>query len=513
MDSKAITKKLISGSLVRITLLVCSVGASFYLVPFLVHALGDRMHGFWVLIGRFMGYYGVLDLGLSSAVSRFVSRAYGQNDYDEINCVFNTSLVLFGLIGILAMAISFLFALLCPYFLKNPSEAVLFKKVILILGFSLAIGFPIRSYRGALYAKLRYDILAGVDLLKLFVRTILIIYFIKAGNGILALSLITFAVELMGYAAYFWFVLREFKEIKLNFALVDWGRIKALFHYSLFTSIVQLADLLRFKIDEFVIAGSLSVGFVTHYFIGTKLLDFFSLFMSSALGMMSPVFSQFEGRSDMHSVRKTFLEISKISVILAIFVGSHLVMYGKVFIEKWMGPGYHDSYYVLLILCVPMTLDLAQSPSIGLFYGISKHRYFAFLSGCEGIANLILSLILVRYYGIYGVAWGTFIPLVIVKLFFQPFYVCHVINVTWKEYVIDTLFIPAIKTIIPILGYWLLVIRYYLTPSYLSIFLIGGSFILLFIPLCYFFILSPSHRRLIRKHMIHRKDVVQVMTV
>ncbi len=120
MDSKAITKKLISGSLVRISLLVCTVGASFFLVPFLVHALGDRMHGFWVLIGRFMGYYGVLDLGLSSAVARFVSRAYGQNDYDEINCVFNTSLVLFGLIGLVALAISFLLALLCPCFLKNP---------------------------------------------------------------------------------------------------------------------------------------------------------------------------------------------------------------------------------------------------------------------------------------------------------------------------------------------------------------------------------------------------------
>jgi O-antigen/teichoic acid export membrane protein len=214
----------------------------------------------------------------------------------------------------------------------------------------------------------------------------------------------------------------------------------------------------------------------------------------------------------MHSVKRAFFEVSKITVILAVFVGASLTLYGKVFIERWMGPGYHDSYYVLLILCIPMTLALAQSTSFGLLYGISKHHYLAIVSGCEGIVNLILSLILVRYYGIYGVALGTLIPLLIVKLFFQPFYVCHVLNVTWKEYLIDTLIVPAVKTLIPVLGYWL-VVRYYLIPSYLNISLIAGLSIVLFIPVCYFLILSPWQRQLIRRHMFHRKEVMPAVTV
>lgn len=512
MDSKSITKKLISGSLFRIILLCCSVGVSFFIVPFLVHALGDRMHGFWVLIGRFIGYYGVLDLGLSSAVSRFISRAYGQNDYDEINHVFNTSLVLFGLMGLVALAISFLLALFCPYFLKNPNEIILFRKVILILGLSLSIGFPTKSFLGILQSKLRYDLLAGVDLLKLVVRTCLIVYFINAGSGIIALSLITFLVELMGDAIYFWLLLREFSQLKFSLALVTLKRIKALFQYSLFTFIHELADLLRFRVDEFVIAGCLSVNFVTHYFIANKLIELFMQFIGSSLGIMAPVFSQFEGKNDIHSIRKSFLEVSKIGMILSVFVGASFVIYGKVFIERWMGANYHDSYSVLLILCIPMTIALAQSPSIGLLYGISKHRYIAILSSCEGIANLILSLILVRYYGIYGVALGTAIPLIIAKLFFQPFYVCQVIDLTWKEYFIDALFVPAAKVITFMLGYWLL-LRNYLMPGYLSIFLISGFSIILFIPVCYFFILSTTQRQLIRRYVIRRKEKMPLITV
>jgi len=504
MDSKTVVRKLISGSLVRVSLLFCSIVVSFFLVPFLVHALGDRQHGFWVLIGRFMGYYGVLDLGLSSAVSRFVSRAWGQNDFEEINYIFNTSLALFSLIGIVALGLSFLAALLCPHFIKHQAEILLFRRVILILGFSLALGFPVRSFVGVLHSKLRYDLLAGVDFLKLVIRTALIVYFIKAGGGILALALITFLVEVLGDAAYFGLLVREFRELRFGLIWVSLGKVRELFQYALFTFLQEIADLLRFRVDEFVIAGYLSVSLVTHYFIATKLIDLFFQFMSSALGMLAPVFSQYEGRGDIQAVRKAFLEATKIGVILAVFVGSSLILYGKVFIERWMGAGYHDSYYVLIILCLPITIALAQGSSIGLLYGISKHRYLAILSSCEGIANLILSLILVRYLGIYGVALGTLIPLAVAKLFFQPVYVCRIIGVSCKEYFFDNLLRPAIKTIMPILGYWFL-IRGYLGPSYLNIFLTAGLSVVVFLPICYFFIFSPRQRQLIKSCVIGDK--------
>jgi O-antigen/teichoic acid export membrane protein len=38
----------------------------------MVHNLGDRMYGLWALAGAFIGCYGLLDLGLSSAVQRHI---------------------------------------------------------------------------------------------------------------------------------------------------------------------------------------------------------------------------------------------------------------------------------------------------------------------------------------------------------------------------------------------------------------------------------------------------------
>jgi len=52
----------------------------------------------------------------------------------------------------------------------------------------------------------------------------------------------------------------------------------------------------------------------------------------------------------------------------------------------------------------------------------------------EGVANLVLSLILVRFCGMTGVALGTFIPMALVKLIVQPIYVCRVCDIPYGEY-------------------------------------------------------------------------------
>ena len=54
-------------------------------MPFLVHGLGDRMYGYWALVGAVLGYYGILDLGISPAVSFQLAKAIGEGDSESPN--------------------------------------------------------------------------------------------------------------------------------------------------------------------------------------------------------------------------------------------------------------------------------------------------------------------------------------------------------------------------------------------------------------------------------------------
>ncbi|MBW2660904.1 MAG: polysaccharide biosynthesis protein [Deltaproteobacteria bacterium] len=501
MDSINILKRLMASSAFRVTLLASNIAVSFYMMPFLIHSLGDRLYGFWSLVGIFIGYYGFLDLGLSSAVSRFISRAYGQKNPYEINIVLNTALALFLIIGIIAFLFSCAAAVFCGVFIKDYAEAALFRKIVLILGGNVALGFPMRVFTGILFAKLRHDLIAYTDFFKLIIRTVLIVYFITNGYGLLALAWITFLVQVIGYLINFYFVKSNFPQIKINTSLFKASRIKQLFNYSSFTFISQVADLLRFKVDEFVVGYFLNLSFVTHYTIGARLIEYFVQFMLSAIGFMSPVYSQFEGRGDFKSIKKWFLQATKISTFLSVFVGASFLYYGKPFIIRWMGLDYVDSYNVIAILTVGVTVGLMQTPSISLLYGISKHKYYAVSNTCEGVLNLILSIILVKYYGIYGVAMGTMIEMLIFKLLIQPVYTCRVIKLSLYEYYFKTIFMTAAKTLLPILAYFYL-LKDFLKPAYINILSISFLQVILFIPISFFTMFDKTERAYIRNALL-----------
>ena len=112
----SVGRKLLSGSALRIVNLVGSAVASFFLMPFIVHHLGDRVYGFWSLTAAFVGYYNLLDLGLSSAISQYMCVALGKKDFAECRIVFNNALRLQLLIAGAALAATVALVAVTPLF-------------------------------------------------------------------------------------------------------------------------------------------------------------------------------------------------------------------------------------------------------------------------------------------------------------------------------------------------------------------------------------------------------------
>jgi O-antigen/teichoic acid export membrane protein len=94
--------------------LAATVLVSFLMVPFVVHRLGDRMYGIWALVSTFISYYGLMDLGLSTAVARFLAGAAGTHDNARFNRMFNTALRLYFWIAAAILAVGGALAVAAP---------------------------------------------------------------------------------------------------------------------------------------------------------------------------------------------------------------------------------------------------------------------------------------------------------------------------------------------------------------------------------------------------------------
>jgi O-antigen/teichoic acid export membrane protein len=88
----------------------------------------------------------------------------------------------------------------------------------------------------------------------------------------------------------------------------------------------------------------------------------------------------------------------------------------------------------MVVLSIAVLLDVGQSPSIGLLYATFNHRFYTYVNLAEGIINLIVSLALARPLGILGVALGTLIAAIVIRLAVQPWWVCKAVGLQYGNY-------------------------------------------------------------------------------
>lgn len=431
---RPIARRLALGSGLRVLQLFVTSIVAFFLTPFVIRSLGDHTYGLWLLVAAFVGYYGLFDLGLGSAVTRYLAKAVGAEDDEEANRVFNTAILLFMALGLAVLAATTVLAALVPRFASHQEDAAVFAKLVLILGVNSAFDFPVRVFDGVLFAKLRHDLNVILNLVVLVIRSGLTVLVLLAGHKAVALALVTFLTGLVGAALRVYWGKKSFPAIRFAPRRFDWGTGKSLFSYSLYTLMVNVGDMVRYQLDNLVVGAFVGLAAVTHYSIGSSLAQYFTALMFAAVGMFNPVFSRLHGANDEEGIRKTFLFATRISTCGACFVGLGLIAWGRAFIERWMGTEYLDAYPVLVLLVTARILAAAQLPSVGLLFGVAKHKFFAISNAVEALLNLVLSLVLVRYYGILGVALGTLLPMFVTKLLVQPWWVCRVAGLSLMKY-------------------------------------------------------------------------------
>jgi O-antigen/teichoic acid export membrane protein len=469
MKAPDFTGLVLRGSVLRAVLLFANIAAGFYLMPFVIHAIGDRWYGMWVLVATIMGYYGYFDFGLSIAAQRFIASAIGRKNADELNRLITTMLAVFVVIGLLALLITLLIALVTPWFIADESEVRIFRIVLFILGVNTALTFSAAAFNGVLTGYLRYDISSVIHLTRLLLRTGLIIYFIGAGYSIIALATITLVADSGSNIVKVLVARKMFPDWKIGKRFYSKGSLAELFAYGGKTFVTQIADMMRFHLDHVVVAAFISLSAVTLFNIAATLVYYFRRLLEALLSVLIPVYARLLAEEDRKGIAQTYYFTSKLAVAISILVGGAAVIFGEKFLVLWMGEEYGNAYPLLIVLILPTMLFMAQQPGMALIYGLGEVGALAKVSIIEAIGNLVLSVILVQFYGLLGVALGTAIPLTLFSLFLITFS-NRLIGATWLAYLQRLVPIMSIAVGLQMLAW--LVISHMEISSYMDIILL-----------------------------------------
>lgn len=433
------SKLLFRGAGLRVVNLIVTLACSFFLAPFVIHSLGDRWYGLWVLIGTFISFYGLLDFGLSGATQRYLAHAMPRNDHDELNTIIAASLVMFSGIALVAFMITVGLVAFAPVFISHPENLKVFREVTFIMGTSFAISLPFYTQFGILTANFRFDYSSYIQISKALVRTALFFLFLEWGYGIVALAIISICVDLAGYVALLLVARHLAPWMRLRRRHFSLSKMRELLGFGFFAFISKVSGKIRFEIDNVVIAGSLGLAPVTHFNIATKLNGYFFSALDGMVLAPTSLYARYLGEGKHQQIRDKFIIFSRIKSVLGIFGIGAVLIFARPFISLWVGPQYLDAFLPLVIIMVARIPSLGQSTATGAIYALGKPQFLAYINLGEAIANLALSLLLVRWYGIVGVALGTAIPLAVNCLTIQPVYTCRIVGLPIWTFVRKTL--------------------------------------------------------------------------
>lgn len=425
--------KIFKGSAIKTFTLFYRILVVFLLIPFMIRVLGTETYGLWALVSSLTSYYFLMDFGVLQAVSRYVARAIGGKKNEEIPSIISNSVVSYIFLSVLAVILSIIGLFLLKYFIPIDILNVV-KILVIIVAADFAINLPLKTYQGVLTAHMDYVALSLFDIGLLTLRSVLIVVFLSRGYGIITLALINFVMNLLYHYSLYLYVIRKYKNTKFYIKLVDIKKIKELFSFGFYVFINQIGDIFRFRIGSFFVGGYIGLASVAIYSIALKILDYFMSFVYSAVSVINPLFSHYEGANDFKAMRDKLITGTRMASIVAFFILGNIIIFGKSFITNWVGREFLGAYFVLVIIAIPLSLDLAQNPGIAVLRSVNKHKFYALLNGVEGLCILSLSFILIPKFGLIGAASAVSIPMSITRLFIQPYLSCKFIDLKLKYF-------------------------------------------------------------------------------
>ncbi|MFA5156305.1 MAG: oligosaccharide flippase family protein [Candidatus Omnitrophota bacterium] len=497
-------KTLIAGSFFRCSYFFIAAIVGFVLTPLIIKHVGTRLFGIWELVGSFLGFYGLFDLGLSSAIVRFVSSLTVKKDDNSINRVVNTTFFLFLSLGILLLITTLLIIFGSAKYVKNIEDIATFQIVFLILGLNFSLTLPLRVFTSVLHSFLRFDQASMVEIATELIKPVLVIYVLTKGYGIIGLASVVTILVLIGYLIKFFLAKKAFPALSITVKFIDLKLIRSIVSYSIFSFINQVASLLRYSLDNFVISVMLGIGSIAYYAIPVRLIRYFKSFIENALQITQPIFSQYESQNNYESIRQKYLFFLKISIFTSLFISTMLAFYAPLIIKLWVGKQFLIGLPVLFILLFGQTIELMQSPAYGVLYGISKHKFYAYCNIIEGAINLLLSILLASKYGLIGVALGTAIPMAVFNLTIQPYYLCKVVDLKISKF-LKTLVIATLKAIF-VLALLIFIMNVLSITNYIVVFLLFIISLLLYAIVIFQMGFTKHEKNLFLKHFIKRDD-------
>lgn len=382
---------------------------------------GSEVNGLLSSVTNIYAYIAIVEAGVAAASCQALYKPLSEKDYSRANAVIAACHRQYRRIGSVYIALVVLFSVVYPLLIATEVPFVSVVLIILFNGIGNAVNF---FFHGKYLILLRADgkqyVRAGLDMASLMARQVGKIVLIQAGCDVVVVQV---ASMLVSIGQMLWLT----RYAKKHYAWVD---VQAKPDYS---SLVQSKHVLAHEVN-YLITSNLDTVLLT-FFTNLKTVSVYSLY-TLLYGMITRVLQavrdalEFKIAYEYHRSKEAFLKLFEAYEVCYITFATALISIVSYFILPFMAQytaGITDVNY----------LDSALPPLFALVFLFAAGRYpsdaLIHISGhfretkksavAETIINLVVSIVLVNFWGISGALLGT-----IASSLFRTVYLIQYVN-------------------------------------------------------------------------------------
>lgn len=445
------------GVLLSYVSIVVSTVIQLAYTPFLIRMLGQSEYGLYSLIASVIGYLTVLDLGFGNAIVVYTTKYRSTKQYDKEKKMLGMFKIVFYIIGIvIALLGILLYFNVDNLFGKTMSEQELNKAKImmLILSFNLVITFIFNIYSSIINTYEKFTFQKIMSIFNILLKPLVMIPLLMLGYKSIGMCIAITIINILMVMGNYMYCKKSLK-VNVKFHGFDRNLFLEMFRYSFFIFLAVIVDKINWSVDQFILGSVSGTIAVSIYSIATQLNSLFINLSTAISGVLLPKVSKMiANNASSKELTDEMIKVGRIQYLVIFLMASGFLLIGKSFIIWWAGTEYETSYYVALLLILPVCFPLIQNLGISIMQAMNKHKFKAISTAIMAIINIFISYFLAKEYGAIGSAFGTTIALIVCNIIVMNIYYKKSIGIEierfWLEIIRMT--IPFTIPILIILG-------------------------------------------------------------
>jgi O-antigen/teichoic acid export membrane protein len=388
---------------------------SFLTIPLVLSFLNTTQYGIWLTLTAILGWFSLFDLGFGNGLRNHLTTAIATNNHVDgrmyVSTTYAAMTVIFGFL-LLFFFIAYPFinwqtVFNAPLDMRDDiKQAVLYATSLLLIQFVLRLintvllAFQRSAMANFTNALVQVGILVGLYILKI------------AGYHSLTAVSVVYSIMPVVVFLVFTFILfsKSYKHISPSLAYVKFQHAKGLLNIGLTFFVIQIAALVIYASDNFIISQLFSPSEVTTYNIAFKYFSIGNVLFTIVLAPFWSMTTKAYSEKDFTWIKTTMKKLYMFWIFLLVINVIQLFVSNPLY-RFWTHNAVIVPFSLSIVMCVYYIVLTWGAIFSNFLNGVGKIKLQLYFATASMILNIPLAVIFIKvfHFGVVGIPLATII--------------------------------------------------------------------------------------------------------